>query len=56
MKNKIYVSTFDESSGFIVEKWNHSTQQYERFWPKEGVLSELVAKEIAKCCNYLKEE
>ena len=56
MENQYYVSTFDESGGYIVEKWNPSTQQYERFWPKVGVLSEVIAEEIAKCCNYINEE
>ena len=56
MINKLYVSTFDESGGYIVEKWNSSTHQYERFWPKEGVLVEVAAKEVAKFCNDLKEK
>lgn len=56
MENKMYVSTFDESGGYIVERWNAATQQYERFWPKEGFLPEMAAAEIAECGNYYYKE
>lgn len=44
---------FDKNGGYIVERWNEASQQYERHYPKDGIITKDEAVKRADECNNL---
>lgn len=44
---------FDKNGGYIVERWNEVSQQYERHYPKDDVITKDESVKRADECNHL---